>query len=103
MALNQPTPFRFKCSKCKSKSAVKVPGMMVIFLGVILFGILLGFGLFLTLKLGAFFFIPFIVLAVGIILTLQLWYLKYIAKFGTLTVIKTTKKDESADDDNYHR
>ena len=73
---------------------------MAITLGAILLGILFGFGLFLTFKLGAFFFIPFIVLAVGIILTLELWFLKYIAKFGTLTVIKTTKKDESADDDH---
>ena len=95
-ALKQPTPFRFKCSKCKTKYTVAAPHVRGITFGAVLCGILLGFGFFLTFMLGAFFFYTFFVFAVGIWLTLELWSLKYIARFGTLTIIRLTGQDESA-------
>lgn len=69
---------------------------MAITLGVILYGIVLVLGLIEMYELGAFLFISFIVLAVGIYLATVLWFLKYIAKYGTLTIIGSNKQDEPA-------
>ena len=73
---------------------------MAIILGVILLFIVLAYGLIRAYELGAFFFIPSILFTVGIYLALELWSNRYIAKFGTLTLIGTTKQGEPSDNDN---
>jgi hypothetical protein len=88
MGLKQPTPFRFKCSKCKTKYKVSTPRMMTIFIGVIVLFAELTLGLCIgTYKLGVSFSIPFLLLMIGILLMLEVWTHKYISKFGTFTRI----------------
>jgi hypothetical protein len=92
MALRQPTPFRFKCSKCKARYRVSAPYMKAITIGVIIVFATLTFGLWIGAKnFGIVFAGPFAVLMVGIWLMLEIWTCKYISTQGTLTRIVSTE------------
>lgn len=101
MALKQPTPFRFKCSKCKAKYAVSTPRMVSITIGIAAIFIVLTVGLLEgTDEFGAIFFVPFFLLMLGLWLALEVWLQKYISKFGTLTMVGSTKQNGDTEDEN---
>jgi len=100
MALRTPTPFRFKCPKCKTKYRVSTPGMKAIFLGTILASCGLSFGFVLgTFELGAVFAVPYVLLVIGLWLLLEVWTCKYMSKYATLTRVGVTELPAAADSD----
>jgi hypothetical protein len=98
MAFKQPTPFRFKCSRCKTKYKVSTPYMMAIFVAVVVLfaGLALGF-LTGTETLGITFAIPFVALMIGVWLLLELWIYKYISRKGTFKRLGITKPSPAGD------
>jgi hypothetical protein len=92
MGLKQPTPFRFKCSKCEARYKVSTPHMVAICVsqGVLVAGLALGlcFG---TDRWGIMFTLPFVALMAGVFLAVELWMHKYISKRGIFTRIGITE------------
>ena len=88
MALKQPTPFRFTCSKCKTKYDVKTPYMKTIFIGAIGLGVLFAIGLFAGMtSYDSGFILPYTLFFAVILLALEYWGHKYISARGQFTEI----------------
>jgi hypothetical protein len=98
MALKQPTPFRFKCSRCKAKYRVSTPRMKTILVGVVVLFVGLTLGLlFGTDELGFVFAIPFFFFMVGVWLMLEAWTHKYISNHGVFTKTGITEQKHEPD------
>ena len=89
MALKQPTPFRFKCSNCKTKYRVSTPRMKAVF--VVMCVLFFGFGLGLALAahhFGIIYAAPLLIPMIVIWFALELWTHHCISARGTLTRIE---------------
>lgn len=87
-ALKQPTPYRFKCSECKTRHKVSTPRMGIILIGiVILFATLTLFLIIGGEELGTVFEAPFLIFILGLWVVVEVFMHKYMSKNSVLTRI----------------
>lgn len=96
--LKQPTPFRYRCSACKTKFRLETPRMKTIFLAVCLLFAVLGAAFVIGLdQWGALFGIGFAVVMIGVWLALEAWTQRLITAGATFTKIAGKPKGTATD------
>lgn len=84
--LKQPTPFRWRCSRCKALYRIETPWMKPMAVGVFALFALLAWGLASgTEKFGLAFLFPYVFFCLGVLLSLEILMFRYIIKNGTFT------------------
>ncbi len=87
MSLKQPTPFRFKCSRCKTKYRVSAPYIKTLTLAIVFMAVVLSVALLARIEQFGIEFVvsALLLLVIGCVLEV-LWYI-YIMRKGTLSKI----------------